>query len=100
MEKAFVRVIFQDEITDQNLIPIGKIQAASSWHGAPADETEEFYKARALRNLIDTGQDYEADAITAIGYRIEHVDAGDTPGSAPLKRICATGIAARLVSFF
>jgi uncharacterized protein YbjQ (UPF0145 family) len=94
--KASVRVILDHQLAGQKFIPIGRILAASSWHGIIANKTDEFYKAGALHNLIDVAQDLEADAITGIDYTVEHVDAGETPGSELLTRICARGVAVRL----
>ncbi|HYP57385.1 MAG TPA: heavy metal-binding domain-containing protein [Beijerinckia sp.] len=90
-----MRVIFESETGGLNAVAIGKIQAASNWHG-PSAAANDDYKAKALRELINAAQEYDADAITGIDYTVERVEAGDTPGSAPLQRICATGVAVKL----
>ena len=69
--------------------------AASNWYGERAHASDATYKEKALRNLINAAEDVEADAIVGVKYAVDHVDAGDTPGSAPLQRIFATGLAVR-----
>ncbi len=90
-----MRVFFNGESDGEKLIPIGKIHAASNWYGQRAATNDEAYKERALEKLIDAAEDVEADAIIGVEYAVDRVDAGDTPGSAPLQRIYATGVAVK-----
>ena len=90
-----MRVFFNGEFDGENLIPIGKIRAASNWYGSRAASSEEARKEEALGNLINAAEDFEADAIVGVEYAVDHVDAGDTPGCAPLQRIFATGVAVK-----
>jgi len=90
-----LRVFFDGESDGEILVPIGKIRAASDWYGERAHASDATYKENALQNLINAAEDVEADAIVGVKYAVDHVDAGDTPGSAPLQRIFATGLAVR-----
>ena len=90
-----MRVFFNGETDGEKLIPIGKIRAASNWYGMRAASNDEAHKEKALDNLINAAEDIEADAIIGVEYAVDHVDAGDTPGSAPLKRIFASGVAVK-----
>jgi hypothetical protein len=94
-ENFFVRVFFNGESDGEKLIPIVKIKAASSWYGERVAASDAPYKERALENLINAAEDVDADAIIGVEYAVDHVDAGDTPGSAPLQRIFATGVAVK-----
>jgi hypothetical protein len=91
----FVRVFFNGDADGNKIIPLGKIRAASNWYGMRAASNDEPYKEKALDNLINAAEDIEADAIIGVEYAVDHVDAGDTPGSAPLQRIFASGIAVK-----
>ncbi len=91
-----MRIIFDSEIEGDKVAPIGKIHAASNWHGPRSAVTEDFYKAKALENLIDVAKDWDADAIIEIDYGIDQADVGDTPGSSLLHRVSVTGLAVKL----
>jgi uncharacterized protein YbjQ (UPF0145 family) len=90
--------ISSGEIIDGSriLYPIGRITAASSWHGASLASRSADWQERALDALIQKAQDCEADAIIGLEYEVDSVDAGDIPGAAPLRRVAATGIAVKL----
>lgn len=90
-----MRVFFNGETDGEKLIPIGQIRAASNWHGPRAASNDEAYKEKALGNLINAAEDVDADAIVGVEYSIDRVDAGDIPGSAPLQRVFATGVAVK-----
>jgi uncharacterized protein YbjQ (UPF0145 family) len=90
-------VFFNGETDGQQGIPIGKIRAASNWYGVRANASDEAHKERALEKLIHAAEDIEADAIVGVEYDVDHVDAGDTPGSVPLQRIYATGLAVKFL---
>ncbi len=91
-----MRIIFDSEIEGNKVAPIGRIHAASSWHGPRSAVTEDFYKTKALENLIDVAEDCDADAIIEIDYGIDQADVGDTPGSSLLQRVSVTGLAVKL----
>jgi uncharacterized protein YbjQ (UPF0145 family) len=90
-----VQVFFDDKFDSETMAPIGEIRAASSWYGERAHSSDATYKEKALRSLINAAEDVEADAIVGVEYAVDHVDAGDTPGSAPLQRIFAIGLAVK-----
>ncbi|MGO9005315.1 MAG: hypothetical protein ACLQIQ_18310 [Beijerinckiaceae bacterium] len=91
-----MRVFFNGETDGEKLTPIGQIRAASNWYGPRAASDDEAYKEKALDNLINAAEDVDADAIVGVEYSVDRVDAGDTPGSAPLQRIFATAVAVKL----
>ena len=77
------------------LYPIGRVQAASSWHGtAQTEGAEDFHKA-ALQALIETAREFDADAIIGVDYAYDEVKHGELLAVA-LRRVCATGIAVKL----
>jgi uncharacterized protein YbjQ (UPF0145 family) len=90
-----VRVFLDVDPDGGTVVPIGKIRAASNWYGERAHASDATYKEKALEHLINAAEDVEADAIVGVEYAVDHVDAGDTPGSAPLQRIFATGLAVK-----
>jgi uncharacterized protein YbjQ (UPF0145 family) len=77
------------------LYPIGKIEAASAWHGADAVASQGDWRELALGELIRRAEDIDADAI--IGLDFETVGVIPVEGSGlNLKRVLATGIAVKL----
>jgi uncharacterized protein YbjQ (UPF0145 family) len=90
-----VRVFFSGESDGEDLIPIGKICAASNWYGERAASPDDAYKEPALENLIDAAEDVDADAIVGIEYSVDQVYTCDIPGPASLQRIFATGVAVK-----
>jgi len=92
-----MRIIFDSETDGDKVVPIGRIRAASSWHGPRSAVTQEFYKAKALENLVDAAEDCDADAILEVDYGIDQADVGDTPGSSLLQRVSVSGLAVKLV---
>jgi uncharacterized protein YbjQ (UPF0145 family) len=92
-----MRIIFDSDIDGDKVVPIGRIHAASGWHGPRSAVTRDFYKAKALENLVDVAEDCDADAIIEVDYGIDHADAGDTPGSSLLQRVSVSGLAVKLV---
>lgn len=91
-----MRVFFNGETDSENLIPLGKIRAASNWYGRRAAADDEPYRERALEKLINAAEDIDADAIVGVEYSVDQVEACDIPGRAPLQRIFATGIAVKI----
>jgi uncharacterized protein YbjQ (UPF0145 family) len=94
-ENTSVRVIFENETDFDKLIFIGKLRGESNWYGPSAASSEETYKEKALDKLIGVAKEFEADAIVGVDFAVDHVESGDTPGSAPLRRICVTGVAVK-----
>jgi hypothetical protein len=91
-----VRVFFNGETDGEDLIPLGKIRAASNWYGRRAAVDDEPYREKALEKLINAAEDIDADAIVGVEYSIDQVEASDIPGRAPLQRIFATGMAVKI----
>jgi uncharacterized protein YbjQ (UPF0145 family) len=91
-----MRIIFDDEIDGEKFVPIGRIKAASGWHGPRSAVTNDFYKAKALENLIDAAEDCDADAIIEVDYDVDRADVGDAPGASLLQRVSVTGLAVKL----
>ncbi|HLH12053.1 MAG TPA: hypothetical protein VKV77_09275 [Methylovirgula sp.] len=91
-----MRIIFDGDMDGEKFIPIGRIQAASSWHGPRSAVTQDFYRAKALENLIDVAQDYDADAIIGVDYGIDRAEIGDAPGAGLLQRVSVSGLAVKL----
>ena len=85
----------QDAIEGARVLPIGRIKAASAWHAVGCAGASEDWRARVLRDLIRRAEDFDADAIIGVDYRIEPVEGRDETGI-ELERVCATGIAVRL----
>jgi uncharacterized protein YbjQ (UPF0145 family) len=77
------------------LYPIGRITAASPWHGEALASRSHDFEEKALDALIRKAEDCEADAIVSLGYEVDSVAADEVPGVA-LRRVAATGIAVKL----
>lgn len=77
------------------LYPIGRITAASPWHGEALASRSSDFEEKALDALIRKAEDYEADAIISLDYEVDSVETGEIPGVA-LRRVAATGIAVKL----
>jgi uncharacterized protein YbjQ (UPF0145 family) len=92
-----MRIIYDNDIDGVKVVPIGRIHAASGWHGRRSAVTQEFYKAKALENLVDVAEDCDADAIIEVDYGIDHADDGDLPGAAVLQRVSVSGLAVKLM---
>jgi uncharacterized protein YbjQ (UPF0145 family) len=91
-----MRISFTDEIEDGRVVQaIGKITAATAWHASGAKPVNGDWQAIALRELIRKAEDFEADAIIAVDYEVNGVEATDL-APVPLQRIAATGIAVKL----
>lgn len=73
---------------------IGRITAASGWHGAKSS-VPETHRSNALDALIQTAKDFEADAIIGINYVVDAAKAVDL-SAVPVERIAASGIAVKL----
>ena len=77
------------------LYPIGKIRAASAWHGAPTEAHHGNWRELALRELIQRAEDVDADAIIDVNYETDGVVSVEGPGL-NLSRVLATGTAVKL----
>jgi uncharacterized protein YbjQ (UPF0145 family) len=77
------------------LYPIGRITAASAWHGEALASRSSDFEEKALDALIRKAEDCEADAIIGLDYQVNSVAADEVPGVA-LRRVAATGIAVKL----
>ena len=85
----------QDAIEGARVLPIGRIKATSAWHAVGHAGAAHEWRARILRELVRRAEDFDADAVIAVDYRIEPVEGRDETGI-ELERVCATGIAVRL----
>jgi uncharacterized protein YbjQ (UPF0145 family) len=92
-----MRIIYDNDIEGVKVVPIGRIHAASGWHGRRSAVTQDFYKAKALENLVDVAEDCDADAIIEVDYGVDHADDGDLPGAATLQRVSVSGLAVKLM---
>ena len=77
------------------LYPIGRITAASPWHGEALASKSHDFEEKALDALIRKAEDCEADAIVSVDYKVDSVEGDEAPGVA-LRRVAATGIAVKL----
>jgi uncharacterized protein YbjQ (UPF0145 family) len=96
-DEEVMRIIYDNDIEGVKVVPIGRIHAASGWHGRRSAVTQDFYKAKALENLVDVAEDCDADAIIEVDYGVDHADDGDLPGAATLQRVSVSGLAVKLM---
>lgn len=76
--------------------PIGRIRAATGWHVVGQDSVREGqWKEAALQRLIETAEDYDADAIVDINYTVDGTTDVELTGI-ELQRIAATGVAVKI----
>lgn len=91
-----MRISFTDEIDGGRILyPIGRVRAASAWRSADASQPDANARGAALRALIETATEFEADAIVGVDFAVDganHVDLA----SINLQRVTATGIAVKL----
>ncbi len=91
-----MRISYTDALEDGRVVQkIGRVRAVSGWRAAEANVNDEAWKDSALRALIETAREYDADAIVGVGFEVDdaaHLDLA----SVDLKRVAATGIAVRL----
>jgi uncharacterized protein YbjQ (UPF0145 family) len=96
-DEEVLRIIYDNDIKGAKVVPIGRIHAASGWHGHRSVVARDFYKAKALKNLVDVAEDCDADAIIEVDYGVDHADDGDLPGAATLQRVSVSGLAVKLM---
>src|ERR1700677_4399278 len=75
--------------------PIGRIEAASTWHAANCNDRSASWHEHALRNLIRRAEDVDADAIIRLEFEVED-DVSMPESGVPLARIRAKGIAVKV----
>lgn len=91
-----MRISFTDEIDGGRILyPIGRVRAASAWRAAGAGQQEATLKDAALRALIETAAEFEADAIVGVDFEVDGAASLDL-ASIDLQRVAATGIAVKL----
>ena len=73
---------------------IGKVKATTEWRAAEKPVADVDHEI-ALRELIREAEEYGADALVEVSFSVEEVRGPDN-GGVPLRRITATGKAARL----
>ncbi len=77
------------------LYPLGRVQAAASWHGtAQAGDGEDCRKA-ALQALIEKAQEFDADAIIGVNYSYDEATLAELC-AVELRRVSASGVAVKL----
>lgn len=84
-------IVERSAYRDGSFQEIGEVSATAPWRGA---SQEGVARAAALRRLVGKAEDFDADALVGVDYRVEAV-ATDEHCDAPTRRIVATGIAAR-----
>jgi uncharacterized protein YbjQ (UPF0145 family) len=91
-----MRISFTDEIDGGRILyPIGRVRAAASWRGGNLGAEASRDKDAALRALIETATDVDADAIVGVGFEVDGVSCLDLT-NVDLKRVTATGVAVKL----
>lgn len=91
-----MRISFTDDIDNGRILyPIGRVRAASAWHGQGAPRSESDWKEAALQALIREAEEHEADAIIAVDYALDGAHDLDLT-NVDLQRVTATGIAVKL----
>lgn len=90
-----MRISFSNQLDGvQAYTPIGRIKAATGWHAAGVAPQSGDWKEEALRRLISTAEDFEADAIVGVDYEVDGVQGRDLHG-VELERVAATGLAVK-----
>ena len=91
-----MHISFTDEIEGGRVLySIGRVKAASPWHGAGADIGSDAWKKAALQALIRTAEEVDADAIIGVDYAVDGMKLSDLT-SLDLQRVSASGIAVKL----
>ncbi len=91
-----MRISFTEQLDgNQTYTPIGRIKAATGWHATGVAPQSGDWKEEALRRLIRTAEDFEADAIVGVDYQVDGVQGRDLEG-VELERVAATGLAVKL----
>ena len=93
-----MRISFTDELEGGRVLySIGRVQAASPWHGSTAASESDAWKEAALQALIQSAEEVDADAIIGVDYTVDgvkHIDLSPVE----LQRVSVTGIAVKLAS--
>jgi uncharacterized protein YbjQ (UPF0145 family) len=77
------------------LYTIGRVTAASAWHGASGSPSPDSWREVVLSELIRKAEDIDADAIIGFDYETDSI-MSDSETGVRLKRILATGKAVKL----
>jgi hypothetical protein len=77
------------------LYTIGTIKAASAWHAANGNPSQDNWREVVLSELIREAEDIDADAIIGLDYETDSIMPVSETG-VRLKRIVATGKAVKL----
>ena len=75
---------------------IARIEATSNWRAEIGGDWVESRRENALRNLIRSAEDLDADAIVALEFEVDG-DVKLVEGGVPLARVRAKGVAVKLV---
>ena len=91
-----MQISFTNEVEGgREFTPIGRVQAASSWHGAAQPEGAQDHQKAALQALIEMAREFDADAIIGVDYGYDAVKLAEL-ATVELRRVSATGIAVKL----
>ncbi|MBV1704106.1 MAG: hypothetical protein KGQ28_04795 [Hyphomicrobiales bacterium] len=84
-------IVERNAYRDGHFQEIGEVSATAPWRGAAE---EGIARAAALRRLVGKAEDFDADALVDVAYRVEALGDGEH-ADAPMRRVVATGVAAR-----
>ena len=89
-----MQVITSQELTGAKIIrTIGKISAASPWHGCEVGHEDKF-RDQALAALIAEAKEFEANAILGVSYETRDAQYTDLSGI-PVRQTRISGIAVK-----
>lgn len=91
-----MRVSFDDNIEGGRIVQaIGRLRATTAWHAPDAPCQTGDWQVEALRALMRTAEEFDADAVVAVGYETDDLATTDL---APIKlrRVTAVGTAVKL----
>ncbi len=80
--------------SDRAQVAIGHIEAAAGWRSAEAPVSDHDREI-ALRALVREAEEFGADGVVAVVFKVETVNGPDQHG-VPLRRLIASGEAVRL----
>jgi uncharacterized protein YbjQ (UPF0145 family) len=88
-----MNIIEADQTAAQAFSAIGRITAASAWHGQALGD-DGYWRDVALNELKRCAEDVDADAIIDVHFSVDGLSHNDL-GKIILQRVCAMGTAVR-----
>jgi uncharacterized protein YbjQ (UPF0145 family) len=79
---------------DRRQVPLGLIQAATGWRATEA-AVSDHDREMALRALVREAEEFGADGVVAVEFKVETISGPDQHG-VPLRRVIASGEAVLL----